>query len=158
MIDLDDLDPLAPHVAPGVRGTLDLRVDLTPEERTRRADEIAQLSEQIHDAEYDRAQTLRHARAELVALRRDRDRVLATWTDGAEERPVAYTWLPDYEAGVLVAVRDDTGEALPGQSRALTADERQVPVPGIAPAPPKVGPSPRRKRGTPKMEKEDDRG
>lgn len=126
----NDAKPPARPRKPGEPATLtlSLHVDLSPEELAERSQEAAELLGKRDSLEADYKAAASKGRIEVAGMDVKLRQLGGIIRDGKELRRVECRLEPDYRAGVMRTIRNDTGDV--EDDRALTAEERQMEVPG----------------------------
>lgn len=113
------------------RYTKSLRCTLTPDERLQKADELAKAHQEVEAEELRQKQIKSDLKASLEAKKAQRSMlasvVASVVASGAEYRQVVVEQVFDYDLGVVLSYRTDSGEQI--ERRPMTEDERQMPLP-----------------------------
>lgn len=105
-----------------------LPVELTDKEVQERGEKLAELEQDAQECREEAAANAARYRERKKALAEQIAKVSKCINDGKEDRQVTCDLVPDYRRNLMEIVRQDTNEAV--DSRALTADERQMELGG----------------------------
>lgn len=108
------------------RFTRSLKCALNDTEILQRARRSAAIAGQIAKAEADRDAANAHHNGAIKLLRAERGNLDQEVNDGATHRDVEVQRRFNYRLGVVLDVRMDTAETIPGSERPLSNEERQL--------------------------------